>query len=187
MATLRTAAATLLSASLLACAADDSAGPAGPEVAYSASGAVGKMCQSFRAQGVSFATGPTTFSGSAQVWIGGVELPVSVVTELTGPVSMGQLPAQARGAQVVTTSHQFDFGNGNTLLTQDRARLIPGSPAGVFKLISTLRIVASTGTFADVVNNPNPSFTTDPSSTMDLRAWPTVEWSFDANICGYDG
>jgi hypothetical protein len=182
---LRPAVVLCLCASFLACTGDDPAGPAGLEAAFNANGA--GTCQSFRAEGISYAVGPTTFSGSAQAWIGGVAVPVSVVTELTGAVGKGQPAVDAKGAQVVTTSHHFDFGAGNTISTEDMARLIPTSTDGLFKLVSTLRITSATGTFAGAAGNSNASFTTDPSSAMDMRAWPTVTWSFDTRLCGYSG
>jgi hypothetical protein len=144
-------------------------------------------CQAFRASGQTFGISPYAFQGQASVWIGtGDAMIATVTTTLTGAVKQGN---PARGAQVVTTSHFFDFGDGNTFVTEDIARLIPTRTPGVSRLLSTLRIVSGTGAFADVATNPNPAITGDAqSSTMDFTTMPPVAtWSFDARICGYDG
>jgi hypothetical protein len=144
-------------------------------------------CQSFRASGQTFGISPYAFQGQASVWIGdGDAMPATVTTYLTGSVKQGN---PDRGAQVVTTSHFFDFGDGDTFVTEDIARLVPTRTPGVFKLLSTLRIVSGTGSFAHVANNPNPRISGDAqSSTMDFSAMPPVAtWRFDARICGYDG
>jgi hypothetical protein len=76
---------------------------------------------------------PYAYQGQASVWIGdGDAMVATVTTTLTGSVKQGN---PTRGAQVLTTSHDFDFGGGDTFVTEDIARLIPMQSPGVFRLL----------------------------------------------------
>jgi hypothetical protein len=90
---------------------------------------------------------------------------------------------------VLTASQFFDFGGGDTFVTEDIARLVPTQSPGVFRMLSTLQIVGGTGTFANVANNPSPRIAgAAQTSVMDMSVMPPVAtWSFDARVCGYGG
>jgi hypothetical protein len=153
---------------------------------FGVGGAGGSQCVAFSAEGVTMATGQYQFSGTAVVRIGTADpVTAAVTTYLTGAVKQG---SPDHGAQVVTTSHVFDLGNGDTFITQDIARLVPARSYGVYRLLSTLRIVSGTGAFAGVPQNPNPPFVGSQDGIMDLTAMPpTATWSFSSKICGYGG
>jgi hypothetical protein len=179
------AAVLTFTAALVACAPDApgvAADPVAP--AFAAGGNAGGPCEPFRAAGQTFAVNEYTFQGLATVWIGDrAAMEASVTTYMTGSIKQGNPSA---GAQVVTTSHVFDFGGGNIFVTEDKARLVPTATPGLLKLLSSLRVVHGTGTFAGVAQHPNPVIAGDPTSTMNLAAFPPVAaWSFDARICGY--
>jgi hypothetical protein len=185
----------LLPATLLACA-PDAPRPAADLLApaFAAGGGANSPCEAFRAEGETFAVNQFTFEGNATLWIGDrAPMAAAVTTYLTGAVKQGN-PAQ--GAQVVTTAHVFDLGSGNVFVTEDIARLVPTSTPGLYRLLSTMRIVPeigtpggivqTAGTFAGVPQNPNPAMTGDRNSTMNLGAAPPVaRWSVAAHICGY--
>jgi hypothetical protein len=179
------AAVLILTASLVACGPDATGAAADPLApAFAAGGSAASPCETFRAAGQTFAVNEYTFQGLATVWIGGRDaMEASVTTYLTGSIKQGNSSA---GAQVVTTSHVFDFGDGNTFVTEDKTRLVPTATPGLLKLLSSLRVVHGTGTFAGVTQRPGPVIAGDPTSTMNLAAFPPVAtWSFDARICGY--
>jgi hypothetical protein len=174
---------------LSACGAESPIAPADlPQAEAMIAGShAASPCQYFRATGTTMGISPYAFQGQASVWIGdGDAMVATVTTTLTGSVKQGN---PTRGAQVVTTSHFFDFGGGDTFVTKDIARLVPTQSPGVFKLLSTLHIVGGTGAFANVASNPNPRIAGDAqTSVMDMSVNPPVAtWSFDARICGYDG
>lgn len=168
-----------------ACAPGDS--PADPlSPAFGMGGAGHAQCVPFSASGTTFASGPYQFSGSAEVRIGSsAPVPASVTTYLTGTIKQS---TQGSGTQVVTTSHVFDLGDGDTFVTEDIARLVPTRTPGVLRLLSTLRIVQGTGAFAGVPQHPNPRFVGEQDGVMDLTAAPpTATWSFSSKLCGYGG
>jgi hypothetical protein len=171
--------------SLAACVPGDSPteNPFAPS--YGVGSARGGQCIAFSAEGVTMAINPYQFSGTAVVRIGTAEpVEAAVTTYLTGAVKQG---TQSHGAQVVTTSHAFDLGNGDTFVTSDIARLVPTRTDGVYRLLSTLRIVSGTGAFEGVPQNPNPPFVGSQDAVMDFRARPTATWSISSKICGYGG
>jgi len=179
----------LASSMLSACGAESPTAPADlPRAeAMIASSHAATPCQDFRATGTTMGISPNAFQGQASVQIGdGDAVVATVTTTLTGSVKQGTL---ARGAQVVTTSHSFDFGGGDTFVTEDIARLVPTQTPGVFKLLSTLHIVSGTGAFAHVASNPNPRIVGHAqTSVMNLSVLPPVAtWSLDTRICGYHG
>jgi hypothetical protein len=171
--------------SFAACGSGDSPTETALAPAFGMGGAGQGQCVPFSATGTTFATGPYQFQGAAQVRIGSAEpVTAAVTTYLTGAVKRG---APDNGAQVVTTSHVFDLGGGDTFTTEDIARLVPTQTDGVFRLLSTLRIISGTGAFAGVPQNPNPRIVGDQDGLMDFRGHPTATWSFSSKICGYGG
>jgi hypothetical protein len=174
-----------LSATLLACAPDAQRGAEDLFSPPLASQHAAAPCASFSAIGQTFAINDYTFQGSATVSIGGgAPMAAAVTTYLTGSIKKGNA---AQGTQVVTTSHTFDFGSGDTFTTQDVARIVPTTTPGLFKLLSTLRIAAGTGSFAGVAERPNPPLAGDESSTMNFAVpQPVADWSVSGRICGFD-
>jgi hypothetical protein len=172
--------------SLAACAPGDAPAETPLSPAFGSGGAGHAPCVPFSATGQTVASGLYQFSGTAQVRIGSDEaVTATVTTYLTGTIKKS---IQGAGAQVVTTSHVFDLGGGDTFVTEDLARLVPTPSPGVLRLLSTLRVVSGTGAFADVPQNPNPRIAGDQDGIMDLTAQPpTATWSFSSRICGYAG
>jgi hypothetical protein len=172
--------------SFAACGSGDSPTETDFAPAFGMGGAGQGQCVPFSATGTTTLNFSTfRFEGTAQVRIGSAEpVTAAVTTYLTGAVKRG---APDNGAQVVTTSHIFDLGGGDTFTTEDIARLVPTRTDGVVRLLSTLRIVSGTGAFAGVPQNPNPRIVGDQNGLMDFRGHPTATWSFSSKICGYDG
>lgn len=120
------------------------------------------------AEGHTFATGPTMFVGEATFHLDGVPHTVLSTTNL---LSTRELPD---GVIIFQTSHTFDFGAGDTLVTHDHGRMVPTADPGLYELHSQLTIVEGTGAFAGARGHLRGQ----PGSTIDLvkgeAMWTTI-------------
>ena len=99
-------------------------------------------CDKVRGAGNTFATGPTTFQGSATVNLGDEEYIVAVTTNLLGPPRVTE-----DGTLLANTSHAFVFDGGSSLTTFDNAVLSPTGTQGVYNLNTRAEIIQGTGDY----------------------------------------
>ncbi|MCC6359293.1 MAG: hypothetical protein IT450_11170 [Phycisphaerales bacterium] len=134
-------------------------------VAYLVSLAVAAPIQSraihVHAAGHTFAVSEYEFQGLATFTLDGTDYEVTAHTVL---LDMQELP---NGMIIVQTSHTFDFGDGDTLVTLDHQLLIPVGP-GLYGLRSALRITGGTGMF----EGASGAFHGLPESTINFAALP---------------
>jgi len=85
------------------------------------------------------------FEGTATLTIGGGEevKPSFVATLL-------EMSENDEGVLHAKVSHTFDFGDGNTFTTEDKAVMEPVDEFGLYTLNETLKIISGEGDFEDV-------------------------------------
>lgn len=98
------------------------------------------------------AEGHTMFNGMAFVG------PASFVfngaaTQATASTVLLQQRDLPNGMVLAITSHTFDFGNGNTLVTLDHVRLFPTATPGLYEIDSQLNLVDGTGIFENAAGH----------------------------------
>jgi hypothetical protein len=84
------------------------------------------------------------YSGTAMLTVDGVTIPVSIISQ---PLDLAELPDNF-GAYAGTTTTLLDFGDGNTLTTEDELLLTP-TEEGWYSAHSTMTITGGTGLFAN--------------------------------------
>ncbi|MEO8041621.1 MAG: hypothetical protein ABI646_03325 [Acidobacteriota bacterium] len=99
-------------------------------------------CNRVSGTGNTFATGPTTFQGTALLRIDGRLETVSVTTNLLGPPKVGD-----DGTLLAHTSHTFVFDDGSSFTTLDNAVLSPTDTSGLYNLNTRAAIIQGTGSF----------------------------------------
>ena len=98
--------------------------------------AAAATCQPISAEAQTFATGPTTFAGTATGTLGGDPFSSSVNTTVTSAPQ----PAGASGVLFATTSHTIALPTG-TVTTSDAARLIPTGQPGLYRIVSQVTVL----------------------------------------------
>lgn len=86
---------------------------------------------------------PNIFKGTMNLTIGGEAFEPSFEAALLGQIVSDE------GVLHGTASHTIDFGDGNTLTTDDDAVLEPTETPGLFTLNERMTVVSGTGDFAD--------------------------------------
>ncbi len=111
--------------------------------------------------------------GSATLTING-EARAATVTRTT---SEEPGAAAEDGSKEAQTSHRFDFGDGNSITTSDRVRLIPAENPRAYSLISISSISEGTGSYEGV--RGQMMIKGDSNSDMS-----EVSWELRGNMCG---
>ena len=102
------------------------------------------ICEPVTGTGHTFATGPTTFQGTAVITRNGQQASATVITNVVGAPKVGD-----DGTLLVPTSHTFTFADGS-INTLDHAVLSPTPTPGVYALNSRLEIANATGSFENI-------------------------------------
>ncbi|NIP23967.1 MAG: hypothetical protein GWN67_01510 [Phycisphaerae bacterium] len=89
------------------------------------------------------------FEGSATLTIGGGE---PVTAKLTAMLLGDPVPSD-EGVLHANVSHTFDFGNGNTFTTNDKAILDPIDGSGLYTMNEKLIIAEGTGDFESTIGD----------------------------------
>lgn len=100
-----------------------------------AAGAAGS-CLPVSGSGTTFAIGPTTFAGTADLTVGGVTYAdAPATTFVIGAPAL----AGGSGVEFLPTSHTVELPTG-TVTTSDAARLIPTDSPGVYRLVTNATV-----------------------------------------------
>ena len=125
-------------------------------------------CANIKGTGSTMAVDQGVFQGTANF---GQNMNATVTTYLLGPPN-----ATEDGTLHATTSHAFDFGNGNSFTTLDRAVLSPTDTPGLYNLNTKATIAGGTGTYADACGSLNIH------GTINLITGQVI-WRFTGRIC----
>ena len=94
------------------------------------------------------ASGATQFNHAAGAFLGGADFIIegeeAATLAMTYLLELRPLP---NGNILARTSHVFDFGGGNTVITYDHALLIPTETPGIYTLFSAMKVISGTGMF----------------------------------------
>ena len=125
-------------------------------------------CAKVKGTGNTAAVAQGVFQGTANF---GQNQTAMVTTFLLGAPTITE-----DGTLHATTSHTFDFGNGNSFTTLDRAVLSPTDTPGVYRLNTRATISGGTGIYANACGSLNIH------GTINLFSGE-VDWRFTGRVC----
>ncbi len=125
-------------------------------------------CANVKGTGNTTAIAQGVFQGTANF---GQNQTAMVTTFLLGAPTVTE-----DGTLHATTSHTFDFGNGDSITTLDRAVLSPTDTPGLYNLNTRATITGGTGNYANACSSLSIHGTINLISGQ-------VDWRFTGRVC----